>query len=129
MGSFQSTPYEYLRICLKTAYLPRILRLSGFQLVCLLWGFADFSAKLNSLDFQQIRAMIIPVAAASSLCSCLLFIRCQSFSCVQVQNQVTLHSLQYLGWACAIRLAHCVNNSNTFSPPVFIRFIFHILFR
>ena len=26
MGAFQSTPYEYLRICLKTAYLPRILR-------------------------------------------------------------------------------------------------------
>lgn len=34
--------------------------------------------------------MIIPVAVAS-LCSCLLFIRCQSLSCVQVQNQVTLH--------------------------------------
>ena len=35
--------------------------------------------------------MIIPVAAASALCSCLLFIRCQSLFCVQVQNQVTLH--------------------------------------
>lgn len=74
-------------------------------LACLLWGFADFSAKLNSLDFQQIQAIAIPVAA-SALCSCVLFIRCQSFSCVQVQNQLTLHSLQYLGWACAIRLVH-----------------------
>lgn len=99
-------------------------------LVCLLWGFADFSAKLNSLDFQQIRAMIIPVSAASALCSCLLFIRCQSLYCTKIQNQVTLHSLQTpWGGRCIYLLARCVNNSNTLSPPFFIRFIFHILFR
>lgn len=99
-------------------------------LVCLLWGFADFSAKLGSLDFQQIRAMIIPVPAASSLCSCVLFIRCQSLSCVQVQNQVTLHiPYNTVGGRCIYLLARCVNNSNTLSPPFFLFVSSFMLFR